>query len=149
MRLSHKVRPAEVTSWLKSHEDPNVHIPDATAFGASWIAWWIDCQPASRSSNAGWPAPQVELQRPDWGKMLYGGKNGLFLFVMAISWWANVVDPTQPLPDFSHAATDLKWVLEQLNKCISSPSAPKPAPESTLGKRRVRLTLGARVPGNQ
>ena len=140
MRLSIKARPTEVALWVKSQEDPNVHIPNISAFGASWIAWWIDCQPAIRSSNSGWPLPQVELQSSEWGKMLYGGKNGLFLFVMAMSWWANSIDPTQPPPDFCQAIADLKWVLEQLTNCIHSPPAAEPAPESTLGKRRVRLS---------
>ena len=72
--------------------------------------------------------------------MLFGGKNGLFLFVMAMSWWANGVDPTQPPPDICQAIADLKWVLEQLIKCMQSPLAPEPAPDSTLGKRRVRLS---------
>lgn len=143
MRLPQKGRPTEVVVWAGSPEDPNVHILDTTAFGAAWIAWWIDCQPPARSSSS-WPLPQIELQHSDWGKMLYGGRNGIFMFVMAMSWWANRIDPTQPPPDFSSALADLRWVLEQLNECFAPPPTPvvppTSPPKSSLGKRTVRLS---------
>ena len=77
----------------------------------------------------------MELQKSDWGKLVYGGKNGIFLLVMAMSWWANSVDCAQPPSEFCEATADLKWVLEQLNRCLTSPPTPPPAPEISLGKR--------------
>lgn len=140
IRLSQKCRPAEVNLWQRNSEDSNVQISDTTAFGTAWIAWWVDCQPAARSPGSEWPLPQVEIQRPDWGKMLYGGKNGIFLFVIAMSWWANSLDPANPPPNFFHAFADLKWTLEQLNQSAASTPTPPSPPRSTLGKRNIRLS---------
>ena len=140
IRLSRNDRPVEVDVWIKNSEDPNFSIIDTTTFRAAWIAWWVRCQPAARSASSGWPLPQVELQHADWGKMLHGGKNGIFLFVMAISWWVKRIGSAQPPSDFCSALADLKWVLEQLNTCLASPPTSLPAPESSLGKRRVKLS---------
>ena len=109
----------------------------------SWIAWWTRCQPAVRSLNSGWPLPQAGMDHSDRGKMLHGGKNGIFLFVMAMLWWINDADISDPSSNLSSAIADLKWVLEQLNNCLSSPPTlptPPPAPKSSLGKRSIRLT---------
>ena len=140
IRLSQKGRPTEVNVWLKNSEDPNIRISETVAFGAAWIAWWVGCQPAARSPNSRWPLPQAELQHSDWGKMLHGGKNGIFLFIMALSWWANGIDSAQPPSDFCSAVADLEWVLKELHNCLASPPTPSLAPESSLGKRRVRLS---------
>jgi hypothetical protein len=56
---------------------------------------------------------------------------------MAMSWWARNVDPAHPPSNFCSAIADLKWVLEQLNKCLASPPSPS---RSSLGKRHVKLT---------
>ena len=110
--------------WLKNSEDPNIRVSDTVAFGAAWIAWWVGCQPVARSPNSRWPLPQAELQHSDWGKMLHGGKNGIFLFVMALLWWANGIDSAQPPSDFCSAVTDLEWVLKELHNCLASPPTP-------------------------
>lgn len=142
IRLSAKGRPTEVEKWLGKQDDPNIHVSDVTAFGTSWIAWWAQCQPIVRS-NAGWPPPRADLQKDDWGKLVYGGKNGIFLFVMATAWWANGIDSAKPPTEFCQAIADLKWVLEQLNRCSIPPPIPPPPPETTLGKRQVRLSTRA------
>ena len=140
IRLSSKDRPEEVTTWLKKPNDPDVHVSDAAAFGAAWVAWWVACQPLPRLVETGWPLPQVEVLPSEWGKMVLGGRNDIFLFVMAMSWWTNSIDPTQPPADFCHAFADLKWVLEQLSQESMRPPTPAPPPESSLGKRSIRLS---------
>ena len=86
------------------------------------------------------------MDRSDRGKMLHGGKNGIFLFVMAMSWWINNANISDPSSNLSSAIADLKWVLEQLNSCLSPPPTlptPPPPPQLTLGKRNIRLTQRA------
>ena len=146
IRLSREGRPTEVDAWAKNSKDPHINVTDTAQFGTSWIAWWTGCQPAARSPNSGWPLLQAEMDRSDWGKMLHGGKNGIFLFVMAMSWWINDADISDPSSNLSSAIADLKWVLEQLNSCLSPPPTlptPPSPPQLTLGKCNIRLTQRA------
>lgn len=72
----------------------------------------------------------------------------MFLFVVALSWWAKSLDPSA-IPDsleFATAVVDLNFVLQQLTLSLatplpSPPIAPIPEVQADLrSKRKITLT---------
>ena len=56
-----------------------------------WVQWWATAQPEWRDTK-NWPFSQYEISG-DWGtKLSGGGKDGIFLVVMSIRWWAHAQD---------------------------------------------------------
>ena len=72
-------------------------------FEAQWIQWWSGAQPKGRDVGR-WPFSQGETTG-DWGKLLSGGKDGLFLIVMSLGWWAHAVRKL----DLSHLCFSLNF----------------------------------------
>jgi hypothetical protein len=57
----------------------------------------------------------------DWGAIYRGGSNGLFLVVMALSWWVGAMGPNdQHNLDLLVAIYDVKWVLSELAEKLSA-----------------------------
>ena len=71
----------------------------------------------------------------------------MFLFVMALSWWARSLDPPTSSPELTEAISDLDWVIGQLiasfkKTPVSLPPPPPSTPEAEgtfLSKRKVKL----------
>ena len=122
---------------------PHPVILDVVTYSESWKAWWIHSQPLERMATS-WPPPRNPLSAAQWNKFLSGGKNGMFSFVVAFSWWAKASESTSP--DLAAAADDLRWVLQQLKDILTTPpSAPSvnpslEAPGTSRSKRKVVLT---------
>ena len=122
-------------------------VPDATSYGESWKAWWTKCQPSGRTEGS-WPFPHESRPEIKWGKLLNGGKHGVFLFVMALSWWAASQDPAMSSSELAEATSDLNWVVCQLTASfLTLPTLPPDIPASSevqdtsRGKLKVKLTV--------
>ena len=120
-------------------------ILDTAGYAEAWVEWWTGSQPPGRAA-ATWPFSHEPLSSVQWGRLLNGGKNGTFLFVMALSWWAKALGPTTSSSNFTEAVTDIEWVLRQLTDILTTPLAPEPATEmapemedSGRGKRKIVL----------
>jgi len=133
-RLPAKGRPLEVGAWLKDPTNLHVSIADTTAYVKAWIGWWTACQLTGRATVS-WPFVCEPLDSTQWVRLLNGGRNGIFLFVMALSWWAASPDWAASSPSLTEAVADVKWVLRQLVDTLTAP----PAPALTTG---VALTGG-------
>jgi len=145
-RLSAKLRPPEVNAWLKNPTVFHVSIADTAAYAEAWMGWWTDCQPAGRAM-ASWPFARELFSSTQWGRLLNGGKNGIFLFIMALSWWAKSLGLAGSSPDLIGAVADVEWVLHQLLDALTPPPAPVPilgvaleVPDTGRGKRKIVLT---------
>ena len=67
-----------------------------------------------------------------------GGKYGMFLFLMSLSWWVKSSELVQA--DFIAAMEDLHWVLQQLTDTLTTPTLPLlEALEISQGKHKVVL----------
>ena len=125
--------------------EPHLVIPNPTTYFKSWKAWWTHCQPPERTT-ASWPFPHNALSTAQWNKFLSGGKHGIFLFIMALSWWVRSSDSTPP--DLAEAVSDLVWVLQQLKDSLATPPSNHSSsvallletPNTSRGKRKVILT---------
>ena len=132
--------------WLKDPINLHVSIADTAAYIEGWTGWWTACQPTGRAT-ASWPFAREPLASTQWGRLLNGGKYGIFLFVMALSWWAKSLGPATSPQSLTSAVSDVKWVLHQLVDALTAPPAPEPTagvalevPDTGRGKRKIVLT---------
>ena len=136
-RLPHKQRPIEVDSWLKDAGGAYPVVSDTVAYAESWRLWWIECQPKDRAT-AQWPLPREPLSMVQWGRLMNGGKHGVFLFVVSLSWWVKSSEPAPSSPGLAAAIRDLNWVLHQLTDALTTPALE--APDTSRSKRKIILT---------
>lgn len=153
LRLPSKPRPTEVGSWLKGRKYSKRFIPvinDICKYRDNWIGWWTVSQPRWRSTGS-WPFSMDNENSGSWEDFPARGPNGIFLAIMAISWWAQAVESTKDFMQFEEAVDDIHWVIQQLADVHSPPSAskkPQPRPPTSAswantysrsdGKRTVR-----------
>ena len=104
---------------------------DASNYGSKWIQWWTESQPQSRNIQT-WPFPKEPIDDTSWWKFPAHGRYGLFLAVMAISWWAPAVKLVDDVTSFEGAVEDLHWVIRELIRTRSGddpPPQPLPPPQ--------------------
>ena len=85
---------------------------DAEKFGVKVVGWWVTIQPTARKA---WPPSYEPL--PDNFSFDYfkrGGPNGVFLMILCLSWWANVLTVGSDHTSFKQVVHDVRWVLEQV-----------------------------------
>ena len=123
-----------------------MEVSDTAGFSKSWMSWWIECQPSARAKEV-WPFPRQPQPAIQWGKLLNGGRNGIFLFLMALAWWARSLDSGITSSELAKAVSDLSWVLCQLASELVAPplpsTPPTPSPEvevTSRTKRKITLT---------
>jgi hypothetical protein len=125
-RLSKTSRPEEVEIWMKTRKRSPDKVPvvlDASSYGSKWVQWWTESQPQARDVRA-WPFPKEPIDDTSWWKFPAHGRNGLFLAVMAISWWAPAVKLASDIAYFEEAVDDLHWVIRELIRTRSSDDPP-------------------------
>jgi hypothetical protein len=99
-----------------------------------WVKWWTAAQPEWRQAK-GWPFSQREALG-EWGtKLSSGGKDGIFLVVMSLGWWAHAPNRSMD-SNLDAAIRDVAWVMGQLVTSLSARSVSRtssplpPAPPS-------------------
>ena len=131
LRLPSRPRPAEVGSWLKGRKHSKNAMPvidDICGYRDNWIDWWTASQPKWRSTGS-WPFPMDDENNESWDDFPARGQNGIFLVIMAISWWARAVESTKDFMQFEEVVDNIHWVIRQLTHAHSSSSASdKPRP---------------------
>lgn len=112
-----------------------------------WVKWWTEAQPKWRNTR-NWPFPQDDVGTGDWDDLFLGGKDGLYIVVMSLSWWAHARDPVVD-SKVEDAISDVCWVMGHLITSLSAvtaydstpPATPPPPtnhPEPTTKRRRTR-----------
>ena len=153
-RLPSRERPRVVDDWLKNPTEIHKVISDPTNYGESWKMWWTECQPPARAEET-WPFSRESHLNLQWGKLLNGGKYGIFSLLVGLSWWAVSLDPNTSAPDLAEAITDLDWAICQLIASLTaSPKSPPPTPtpevqDPSISKRKVKLTQKAMGGGDR
>jgi hypothetical protein len=98
----------------------------APVYGTEWVKWWTTAQPRERKTQQ-WPF-SMDGTNISWSKFPANGKDGIFLAVMGLSWWATAVRSSDEVVFFEQAVTDLHWVVQELTRTrttqISPPSPP-------------------------
>ena len=85
-------------------------IESVERFEEYWVEWWRTIQPWWQDTES-WPFAQED--GGDWGDLLNGGKDGLFLVVLSLGWWIDIQDPSEE-SKVDDAVEDVTWVIDNL-----------------------------------
>jgi hypothetical protein len=113
-----------VAAWIKSKKKNSPPDVDADTFGSSFMAWWIALQPEWRIANDGSFNYEVPADE-DWRVLHKGGKTGLYIVVVALSWWVGALTPAIPSFRAWTAVHDVQWVINQIFAKLPSPATKK------------------------
>jgi hypothetical protein len=118
--LTTESRPREVSSWIKRHAHKK-HEPvtiEANEYGNHFCKWWTALQPSWRVLSDGRYSKEVPADET-WVTIRKGGGSGLYIVVMALSWWVRALDAANPTGDTTSKlwaiVEDLHWVLQQVS----------------------------------
>jgi hypothetical protein len=138
-KLATNSRPDVVAPWIKrhvhkKHEPVNVEQND---FGPQFCAWWTAIQPTWRIL----PDGQYSRVVPDnetWSGLRKGGSAGLFIIVVALSWWVRTAEHVVDESDLCSVVSDLHWVIQQVRSVKQAEKRARSEVESARkGKRCV------------
>ena len=107
------MRPEKVNAWIKSKKKISPPEIDIDEFASSFMAWWIALQPGWRLADDGsfkYEAPKNE----DWRVLHKGGSAGLYIVVVALSWWVRALTPEIPSFHAWTAVHNVQWVIMKL-----------------------------------
>ena len=102
-------------------------IINADTYGTEWVAWWTAAQPQERNTQQ-WSFPKDTSGGIGWQRFPANGKDGIFLAVMALSWWASAIRSSNEIVLFEEAVTDLHWVVQELIQVKTVNQTPPPPP---------------------
>ena len=136
--------------WLKTGKRSLERVPiiaSARTYGTEWVKWWTTAQPQERDTQQ-WPFSRDPLEDVCWRQFPANGKDGIFLAVMALSWWASTVRSSDEVGFFEEAVANLHWVIQELIrvKTASQISLSPPPSSQDKSKPHQRLTPRRRNP---
>ena len=128
-------RPSEVGWWFRIGRRDFTKkalptIKSVEEFQAKWIKWWSAAQPKWRDTRS-WPFQTDNASGKDWGHLLKGGKDGMYLVVVSLGWWIHAQDSSEE-SHLDNAIRDVSWVLQNLLRRLST--------NATTSKRYLELT---------
>ena len=88
-----------------------------------------------------WPLARIApADADDWAAVKRGGCNGVFMVVMALSWWlAESKGGDGDLADVFDAVSDVSWVLDMITALATErKSSPIDSEEHPAKRRRSR-----------
>lgn len=88
-------------------------IADAHAYGSEWVRWWTAVQPKERDVQQ-WPFLRGTNGDVNWDRFPANGKDGIFLALISLSWWAPAVQSPDEIVFFEEAVTNIHWVIQYL-----------------------------------
>ena len=108
------------------------NITDVKAYDEQWWLWWHALQPEWRTVET------VRFRRSPTGNfdtLVRPGKNGMFLVLLSLCWWADALDTPTDDVSWCGAMNDVLWVLFQLAQS-----------EEREGKRPLEASSPSRRP---
>ncbi len=85
--------------------------------------WWKILQPPNRDMSGTWPPPQDLPDDSNWLKLRRSGRNGTFLVMLGLSWWARKAITPALTAEFDLMAEDVNWALVTMLRSIPGNSA--------------------------
>lgn len=144
------VRPKEIAHWIKSYRHYDKPPLYHDKYGATCIAWWMHIQPAWRKSEGDLPHAIYACDDGDWGALRKSGKNGVFMVLLSVAWWARGLGKVSPL--WVSMVTDMRRALESMTESrdalaaetrnMGASTRPRPSRPGTL-KRGVENSVEA------
>ena len=131
--------PDVVSAWIKSKKKDSPPEIDVEEFTLSFMVWWIALQLGWRLADDGsfnYEMPKDE----DWRVLRKGGSAGLYIVVVALSWWIRALTPDNLSFCAWTAVHDVHWVIDQILKTLLPAGKKHPlenSVESSKAKRYV------------
>ena len=128
-----KPRPEELSWWFRIGRRQFTKkglptIKSVQEFEQKWIQWWTAAQPHWRVTQD-WPFEKGDVAGEDWGDLLEGGKDGIYLFIVSLAWWIHARDPAEE-SRVDEAIGDVSWVLQNLLYRLSAAAPRKRHPDA-------------------
>lgn len=92
-------------------------VENEVSYGDTVAKWWTALQPVERLTDTV-SAEGLSLRRlkildaKSWEPLAKGGKNGFFIFVMVLSWWAIHLDGRKSI-EFDAMLGDAVWAIKE------------------------------------
>lgn len=87
---------------------------DLNTYGPGFMSWWRSIQPAWRRIGDG-PLSRTEPYGIDnWTTLAKGGTSGMYVVVMALSWWLHALDAGDTTSDVWVNVSDISWALQRM-----------------------------------
>jgi hypothetical protein len=120
-------RPNEVQVWVKRHINKKDIAPtvDADKYGKLFIKWWAAMQPSWRNVVADGGFSRTVPDDEKWDSLAKGGTTGIYVVVMALSWWIKAIGNATGKEDAWMVVQDLSWVLTQIRATFVSKLEPR------------------------
>ena len=117
-----KGRPQEVSDWMRSKKKEVVPPVKPAQFGKQFMEWWTVLQPDWRKDDTEGSLSFFRdvLTGETWQGMKKGGMAGIYIVIMALSWWIQAQKAERDVLAWS-TGDELLWVIEQLNQKMVSP----------------------------
>ena len=106
----------EVAKWIK-HQLCKKHEPiivKPSAYGIQFMAWWHILQPLWCISSPGVFGRDVSANK-SWVNLDKGGSSGIYIMVVALSWWINALISNTENSDAWMIVSNVLWVLQQIH----------------------------------
>lgn len=113
-------RPSQMGEWFKYGRKLSGQVwegfckGDADAFGERWGKWWSDLQPEGRHRD-GCGVFLKDNVDVNWRCLRKPGGNGVFLILVALVWWREMIDAQGLQPsrtkNWEDSVEDVKWAL--------------------------------------
>ncbi|THH18697.1 hypothetical protein EUX98_g8915 [Antrodiella citrinella] len=156
-RMTTEHRPYEIFEWMQKGRplDAMPVMPDKSI--QMFKAWWFVLQPEWRQGDGTpgntWPiSDDLPDAVNDWGSLRHGGSNGVFLSLIALSWWYKTALDKDPSDADSRSAVvgpmqaiqDMTFVFGQVGTAADS-TAGQPAPRLKRGRSTSKPSSRAGV----
>ncbi|EMD31705.1 hypothetical protein CERSUDRAFT_100171 [Gelatoporia subvermispora B] len=116
-KAQYKLRPAAIAKWMKNDRKYHYVPPETkpvSTFSQDIVAWWVAMQPSFRQGN--WPFFRIRYEgSTDWGVLLQGGQNGIFLVILAIWWLCQLAETNTDKTNLIDLIADVNWALREMS----------------------------------
>jgi hypothetical protein len=137
-------RPEEISLWFKwgrrlaGKGIPVINLVEE--YQEKWIEWWSAAQPQWRNTED-WPFNREDVTGKDWGRLLDGGKDGMYLVIVSLAWWI-CAEESEDESALEEAIDDVTWVIKNLvsSLTVSANSSPPQQPTRRTTKVVVKRT---------
>jgi hypothetical protein len=89
-------------------------IKNIMKYKVSWQKWWQGLQPKWRRLDDGTLSQEVPDINETWICLRRGGPNGIFVIVLAFSWWVKATDGIDDDKELHDALEDIIWVINHM-----------------------------------
>ena len=111
-----KLRPQEVTNWIKSKKKDVVPSFKLATYGKAFKEWWITMQPSWRTEGGLLICDVPEDET--WQMLRKGGTSSIYIVIVGLSWWVKAQLAEQDTDAWT-LVNDLSWVLQQMEESLA------------------------------